>query len=739
MQQLPIFYIFICLCLFSCQSDETHKASEHQPSIDAHSQFKEGQLYHPDHVKVLYPQTPKGDIVDNYFGTTIKAPYRWLEGNNDPMVDAWVDKQAKVATNFLNALPSKKTFQDRLKNLWNFERYDAPQKAGNYYYYRKNDGLQNQSVLYRTKDLYKESAEIELVLDPNKLSDDGTTALMYYWFSKDGRYMAFSTSESGSDWQKIQVMDLNKKEMLADEVNWVRYSNISWYKNGFFYSRYDANEGKDKYSAQNKFHQLYYHQLGQKQDKDELIFADRTHPKYNFSPQVTEDEQFLVIYVTESTSGNGLLYKRLGNTKEYVEPLITNFQDDFEVIANRGSKLVIRTNYKAPNYQLVEIDLKRPDENNWNILVPQMPDVLEDVVVVGRRLVLKYNKDVRHILKVHEIDGRFVGNIKMPDLIGTGTPISISQLWGKKGPNQGTFVLSSFMQPPTSCLFDVQTLKAIIWKAPELDFNAEDFVIEQVFFKYKDRQGDSVRIPMSIVHKKGLKYDGKNPTLLYGYGGFNISVMPRFALSYLPFLEKGGIYAVANIRGGGEYGEKWHKAGTLLNKQNVFDDFIAAAEYLIKHKYTSSQKLAIEGGSNGGLLVGACMTQRPELFRVAIPVVGVLDMLRYHKFTIGRFWATDYGLSENQEQFNNLLSYSPLHNVHETKYPATLIMTGDHDDRVVPAHSYKFAAALQNKQKGQAPIILRVNRKAGHGAGKPTDMRIEEAADKLAFIWFNLL
>jgi prolyl oligopeptidase len=736
MQRLSIIFLFLIITLIGCQTEETSNESTTQ-AIDEHIPKKAGQLYHPDYVKLIYPKTPKGDVVDHYFGTTIKAPYRWLEGSNDPMVDAWVDKQAKVASNYLNALGEKEAFETRLTEVWNFEKYGAPQEAGDYFYFRKNDGLQNQAILYRTKDLLSNS-KIEKVLDPNKLSEDGTVALMYYWFSKNGRYMAFSTSESGSDWQKVQVMDLETNTLLSDEVNWVRYSNVSWYKNGFFYSRYDANEGADKYSAQNEFHQLYYHKLGSKQADDELIFADRTQPKYNFSPQVTEDEQFLIIYVTESTSGNGLVYKRLGKSGEYVEALISNFQHDFEVIVNRGSKLIIRTNYKAPNYQLIEIDLKKPEEKHWNILIPQMPDVLEDVVVVGRRLVLKYNKDVRHILKVHEIDGSFVGNIKMPDIIGTGTPISIDQLWGKKGPNQGSFVLSSYMQAPTSCLFDVQTLKAIVWKAPEIDFNPEAFVIEQVFFKYKDRQGDSVRIPMSIVHKKGLKYDGQNPTLLYGYGGFNISLMPRFALAYLPFLERGGIYAVANIRGGGEYGVKWHEAGTLLNKQNVFDDFIAAAEYLIEKKYSSSEKLAIEGGSNGGLLVGACMTQRPELFRVAIPVVGVLDMLRYHKFTIGRFWATDYGLSENQQDFNNLLSYSPLHNVAETKYPATLIMTGDHDDRVVPAHSYKFAAALQDKQQSHLPIILRVDQKAGHGAGKPTNLRIQEAADKLAFLWFNL-
>ncbi len=730
------FYIILLFFNFSCTEPPSTEKRTEASTIAHQNSHQSGKLRHPDQVKVRYPQTPKGDIVDNYFGTKIKAPYRWLEASNDPMVDAWVDQQADLAQNYLQALPEREAFQKRLEEVWNFERYSAPEKAGVYYYYRKNDGLQNQAVLYQSKTLdNKEQGRI--LLDPNKLSKDGTTALMSYWFSNNGQYMAFCSSESGSDWQKVQVMDLKTNTLLSDEINWVRYSNVSWYKNGFFYSRYEANEGADKYSAKNEFHQLYYHKLGDPQEKDELVFADRTQPKYNFSPYVTEDERFLIIYVTESTSGNGLLFKPLGK-EEYVESLISNFLNDFEVVANRGSKLIVRTNYKAPNYQLIEIDLQKPEEKNWNILIPQMPDVLEDAIVVGNRLVLKYNKDVRHILKVYEIDGEFVGNIQMPEVVGTGTPISIGQLSGKKGENQGAFMLSSYMQPPSACLFDVQTLKAILWQQPKIQFNPEDFVIQQVFFKYKDRQGDSISIPLSIVHKKGLKYDGSNPTLLYGYGGFNISIMPQFALAYLPFLEKGGIYAVANIRGGGEYGEKWHLAGTQLNKQNVFDDFIAAAEYLIDKKYTSAKKLAIEGRSNGGLLVGACMTQRPELFRVALPIVGVLDMLRYHRFTIGRFWASDYGLSEDQQHFNNLLSYSPLHNVAEVEYPATLIMTGDHDDRVVPAHSYKFAAALQAKQQGQNPIILRVDRKAGHGAGKPTAMRIAEAADKLAFIWFNL-
>lgn len=728
-------FFLLTLLLFSCAKEPRKTSKE---SIDKNMETpKTVYLQHPDRVTVRYPETVSTTIVDDYFGIKVPDPYRWLEDNNNPALETWVAAQSKTSSNYLNALPQKEKILTRLTELWDYEKYGTPFHEGNYYYYFYNSGLLNQAILYQCNDLEKLDAA-KILLDPNTLSKDGTTALSGLRFSTDGKFMAFSTAAAGSDWQRIQVLETGTGRILEDIVDWVRYSDIAWYKNGFFYSRFAETLDAQKFTQKNEFHQVWYHKLGTSQKEDALIFADHSHPNYLFNPIVTDDERFLIISTAESTSGNGLLFKRLDKKGSYLEPLISDFLYDFEFVGNRGEKLIFKTNYKAPNYQLIEIDLKKPTEKYWNILVPQMPEVLETATIAGNRLVLQFIKDVRNVLKVYEIDGQFVGNLPLPDLVGEGTPVTISALRGKKSDNIGSFSISSFTLPTTACLFDIQTLQSDIWKQPKLNFNPQDYVTEQVFFKQGSLNGDTVSIPLFITHKKGLNRDGQNPTILYGYGGFNISNMPRFALERLPFLEAGGIYVVANIRGGGEYGEKWHQQGTLLNKQNVFNDFIGAAEYLIANEYTSPHKLAIEGRSNGGLLVGACITQRPELFRVALPIVGVLDMLRYHQFTIGRAWATDYGTSETEAEFKNLHAYSPVHNVIEATYPATMIMTADHDDRVVPAHSYKFSAVLQARQKGNLPILLRIDSNAGHGVGKPTDKLIEEIADKLAFVMFNL-
>jgi prolyl oligopeptidase len=529
-------------------------------------------------------------------------------------------------------------------------------------------------------------------------------------------------------------MDATTGKQLEDKVEWLRYSGVSWYQDGFFYSRYGSNDGKDKYTQKNEFHQVYYHKVGTKQADDELVFADRSYPDRNHGVGVTEDESFLILSVTESTSGNALYYQKATKELEGFIPLVENFENDYSVVGNIGDKLLVYTNYKAPKYQLVAIDVNKPAPKYWEPVIPQTDNVLNSISIIGGKLVALYTKEITNILSVFEMNGKYVGDVKIPNIVGPGAPVTLGGAIGKKDNSEAYFSMSSFIVPNTICKFDVKTLESTVWRAPKVKFNSKDYQIEYTHYKSKD----GTKVPISIIYKKGIKRDGSNPTLLYGYGGFNISIRPRFALKQLPFLEQGGIYAVANIRGGGEKGRAWHEAGTKLNKQNVFDDFIAAAEYLIKEKYTSSEKLGIEGRSNGGLLVGACMTQRPELYKVALPIVGVLDMLHYHQFTIGHFWAADYGRSDDQTQFKNLLSYSPVHNVKAVDYPATMIMTADHDDRVVPAHSFKFGAALQEKHTGQAPILLRIDRKAGHGAGKPTEKQIEEEADKLAFLMFNL-
>ncbi|MCP4442709.1 MAG: S9 family peptidase [Aureispira sp.] len=735
-RSLWLWSSILLFVLWSCDSNKsstTHNTNEESMHENPENSTKINYLKDPNKVKIVYPKTKTVNVSDNYFGQNVKDPYRWLEntgGADSTAIEEWIDAQIKVSSNYLQGLEIRKTLYDRFMEVWNYAKYTAPFKEGKYYYYYKNDGLQSQAVVYQQESIDGKS---KVFIDPNKFSKDGTVALSGLYFSKDGRYAALAVSSSGSDWKSVEIKDVQTNKMLEDKVDWLRYSGVTWFKDGFFYSRYADSDNANKYIQKNEFHQVYYHKLGTKQADDQLVFADRSRPEVGFWADITEDEKFLIVGAWHSTSGNALYYQSLDQPLGNIEPLIEEFDNDFQVIGNTGNTLIVYTNYNAPNYQIIGIDVTKPAKVNWKPIIKEQAQTLANVRILGGKLVCKYIRDVSHELLAFELDGKAIGKIDFPALVSKGIPVSIDGLSGKKSDDLAFYTLTSYTLPTTICKLDLKTLKSEVWKKPELKFNPEGFVVEQKFYKSKD----GTKVPMSIVYKKGLDMNGKNPTILYGYGGFNISLMPSFVLRKLPFLEQGGVYAIANLRGGGEYGKNWHKAGTKLQKQNVFDDFIAAAERLIADKYTSSDKLAIEGGSNGGLLVGACMTQRPDLFRVAIPAVGVLDMLRYHQFTIGRAWSGDYGTSEDEVQFKNLIKYSPVHNVKKIAYPATLVMTADHDDRVVPAHSFKFISELQAKQAGPLPVLIRIDKKAGHGAGTPTKKRIASESDKLAFVLFN--
>lgn len=724
--------VLIVTLLAACQNEDPNNKTSHQMDDYANKNY----LMDPDKVQVEYPESKIEIVRDTYFDVVVEDPYRWLE---EPVseeasadINTWVEAQSKLARNYLDGIRYRDAIAKRLETLYDYERESAPMKEGGKLYFYKNDGLQPQSVLYK-KDAW--DAPEQVFIDPNTFSEDGTISLSGVNFSKDGRYAAYRISESGSDWGTVYVIDTKTGEKLADKVEWLRYSGLSWYKDGFLYSRYGGNTDKDKFIEKNQFHQVYYHKVGTAQTEDELIFADRTQPDRNFGAYSTEDEQYWLLSVTESTSGNALYYKNATDTEAAFTKLVDNFDHDFYVVDNIDDQLLVYTNYMAPKYQLIKIDLNKPDQKNWTSIIPEREDAtLNGVQHIGGKLFARYTKGITNELQAFDFTGKALGMVALPDIISKTAPVTVSGVTGKRDDAEAYFSISSFVLPSTICKLNVNTLQAEVWKQPKVDFDPRDYQIDYVQYPSKD----GTMIPISIIYKKGLHKNGANPTLLYGYGGFNISVLPRFALTRLPFLEKGGVYAVANIRGGGEMGQAWHEAGTKLNKQNVFDDFIAAAEFLIAQKYTSSDHLAIEGRSNGGLLVGACMTQRPDLYKVAFPIVGVLDMMRYHTFTIGHFWAADYGRSDDETQYKNLLGYSPVHNVKPMAYPATMVMTADHDDRVVPAHSFKFGAALQANQQGNAPILLRIDRKAGHGAGKPVTKVIEEEADKLAFLFFNM-
>lgn len=674
--------------------------------------------------QMKYPQTKKTDVVEDYHGKKVADPYRWLEDENAPETKAWVNDQNKVTRSYLERIPFRDDIHRRLTQLWDYEKYSVPFKEGDYYLYYRNPGTQNQSVLYIQQGL---EGNATVLLDPNTFSADGTTSLSLFSVSHDHKYAAYGISKAGSDWNEFYVIELPSGKKLDDKLVNIKFSGAAWYGNGFFYSRFDG--GKDQsLTDKNSNGKLYYHKLGDPQEKDALIYEDPKNPTHMFGAQVTEDEQYLVITVSESTSGNRLYFKNLGKKNAPLVKVTESFEHDYSVVDHINGKLLVLTNNGAPNYRLVAIDPKKPEPAKWTTLIPETKQVLQWVNLMDGKLVAGYLADVKSAVKIYDLSGTFVADIALP---GLGIVGGFSS---RNKESEGFFSFTSFTDPGTIYRYDAKTNTYTPFRKPKTAFDGSAYETRQVFYTGKD----GTRIPLFITLKKGTILTGENPCYLYGYGGFNIPVTPAFSPNVALFLEQGGIYAVANIRGGGEYGTDWHKAGTKLQKQNVFDDFIAAAEYLIAEHYTSSAKLAISGRSNGGLLVGACMTQRPDLFKVALPGVGVLDMLRYHKFTIGYAWATDYGTSDNEEEFEYLYRYSPVHNVRETNYPATLVFTADHDDRVVPAHSYKFISELQAKQAGPEPVLIRIDVNAGHGAGKPLSKTIEEWTDIWAFVFKNL-
>lgn len=675
-----------------------------------------------------YPHARKGDTVDTYFGNKVTDPYRWLEDDNSAETAEWVNAENIVTKDYLSKITFREDLEKRLTEIWNYPKYGVPFKKGDNYFFFKNNGIQNQSVLFMTDDLAKQPM---MLLNPNILAEDGTIALAGLGVSKDGKYLAYSTASGGSDWNEIFVMEIKNRKMLEDRIKWVKFSGISWWKDGFFYSSYDEPKAGGELSAQNQYHKVYYHKLGTPQSNDILIFEDKDHPLRNFYASLSEDKSFLLISESESTSGNSLYAAKITNIENISFTKIADgFDYDYNVVDNIGDQLILKTNHKAPKGMLILTNFNNPGTEHWETLVEEKEDVLEGASIVGGKLFAQYLKDASNVAYFYDMKGNFLSELKLP-AIG-----SLNGFNGEKDDTIAFYGFTSFTYPSSVYKYDLSTNTSELYKTSEVDFDAEIYKTEQVFYKSKD----GTKIPMFIVHKKDLKMDGKNPTMLYGYGGFNISLSPSFSISRAAFLEQGGIFVMVNLRGGGEYGEEWHEGGILMDKQNVFDDFIYAAKYLIAKKYTSSKKLAIIGGSNGGLLVGACMTQQPELFKVAIPIVGVMDMLRYHNFTIGWAWAADYGRSDDSEEmFKYLLAYSPVHNIKKgVDYPATMAITADHDDRVVPAHTFKFMATLQENDGGKNPVLIRVETKAGHGAGKPTEKQIEEAADMYAFIMYNL-
>ena len=676
--------------------------------------------------KISYPETRKTDQTDTYFGTQVADPYRWLENDTSAETAAWVEAQNAVTFAYLDKIPFRQGLKEKLTQIWDYPKYGVPFSKKNLYFYFKNDGMQNQSVLYVQDGL---AGNPRVLLDPNQLSEDGTVALASLSVSGDAKYLAYSVARAGSDWNEIFVLDIATGQNLPDHILWVKFSGMAWKGNGFYYSRYDAPAPGEELSSKNENQRVYYHNLGDDPSKDLLVWEDPANPLRTFGASVTEDERFLIISESESTYGNKLYIKDLSAKNVDYIPIGDSFDYEYGVVDNLGDNLLIITNHMAPRKKAILADIKNPGPAFWQILIPEREQVLEGLYLAGDKIVTQYMQDACHHVYVHDYTGRQLAELSLP---GPGTLGGFSS---EKNRNEAFYAFTSYTYPSTIFKYDVAGNTSEVFRKPEIEFNSDDFVTEQVFFNSKD----GTRVPMFITHKKGLKYNGKNPTLLYGYGGFNVSLTPSFSISRIPFLMNGGIYVVANIRGGGEYGEEWHQAGTKLNKQNVFDDFIAAAEYLIQNKYTSSKKLAVSGGSNGGLLIGAVLNQRPELFAAAVPEVGVMDMLRYHKFTIGWAWASDYGTSEDSEEmFRYLLAYSPIHTIKPgTEYPAVMVTTADHDDRVVPAHSFKYAATLQAAQAGDAPVIIRIESKAGHGAGKPTAKLIEDVSDFWSFIMYN--
>mgnify|MGYP005811096783 CR=1 FL=1 len=677
-------------------------------------------------IEVTVPETAKSEHVDTYWGENVADPYRWLEDDYSEETKAWVTAQNDVTFGFLAQIPFREAVRQRLEEVWNYEKISAPTRYGEYQYYYKNDGLQNQSILYRKKT--GDQAE-ELFLDPNKLSEDGTTSLAGTAFTKDGELFAYAVSVAGSDWRDIYVVQTGSKELLADKIVDAKFTGIAWKGNeGFFYSTYDKPDGS-KLSALTNNHKLYYHKLGTPQSEDKLIFGDDKNPRRYVGAGVTEDGKYLVISAANSTTGNELYVQDLDKPNASILQVVKDMDNNHGIEDHQDGVFIIHTNYRAPNYRLVKMVLAAPDKDQWVDLIPETENVL-NTSTGGGKIFASYLKDALTEVKQFDYAGTLERTVELPGIGSAGG------FYAKKEDKELYYTFTSYITPGSIYKYDIETGKSELYNSPKVQFDPAQYESKQVFYNSKD----GTKIPMIITHKKGLELNGKNPTILYGYGGFSVSLTPSFSIANTVWLENGGVYAVPNLRGGGEYGENWHLAGTKLNKQNVFEDFIAAGEYLIKEGYTSSDFLAHRGGSNGGLLVGAVMAQRPELAGVAIPAVGVLDMLRYHQFTAGAGWAYDYGTAdESEEMYRYLKGYSPLHSLKAgTSYPATLVTTADHDDRVVPAHSFKFAATLQEMHQGDNPVLIRIETNAGHGAGKPTSKQIEEIADIFSFAWYNM-
>lgn len=690
-------------------------------SLTVYSQIKNQQK-----LSMTYPETKTADVKDTYFGTVVADPYRWLEDDRSEETRKWVEAQNVVTQQFMAKIPYRNAIKERLTKLMNYEKYSSPFKEGKYTYFYKNTGLQNQSVLYRQED----GKEAEVFLDPNTFSKDATTSLAGLSFTKDGSMLAYQLSAGGSDWTSIVVMNAADKSLIGDTLLNIKFSGVAWKGNeGFYYSTYDKPTEGSQLSGLTQYHKLYYHKLGTAQKDDLLIFGGEKTPRRYIGAALTEDQRYLVISAANSTSGNELYLQDLGMPNSPIVTVVGDFEKTHDVISNAGNKLYLYTNLNAPNGRIVTVDATNPQQQNWKEFLKETENVLTPSTG-GGKLFANYIKDAVSLVLQYNMEGKLEHRIQLP---GLGTAAGFAS---KKTEKELYYTFTSYVYPPTIFKYNVETGKSEVYKKAGVDFNPANYESKQVFYTSKD----GTKVPMIITYKKGLKLNGKNPTILYGYGGFNVSLTPAFSTANIVLLDQGGVYAVANLRGGGEYGEKWHLAGTKLQKQNVFDDFIAAAEYLISEKYTSKDYLASMGGSNGGLLVGATMTQRPDLFKVAFPAVGVMDMLRYHKFTSGAGWAYDYGTSEDsKEMFEYLYKYSPVHALKAgVNYPATLVTTADHDDRVVPAHSFKFAANLQKNQAGNAPVLIAIQTNAGHGAGKPTDKAIEEIADRWAFMFYNM-
>jgi prolyl oligopeptidase len=680
----------------------------------------------PKEEKMAYPESKKVDTVFDYHGTKVADPYNWLEGDGTDDVKAWIEAQNEFTNNYIDSIPYKGKIFSRLKEIWDYPKYSAPSKKGKYYFFSKNDGLQNQSVVYYQEGL---DGEPKVFLDPNKLSDDGTVALKGLSFSNDNSKVIVSTSQSGSDWQTMEVWDVETQKPLGDKLEWVKFSSGAWQGDGFYYTRYPEPEKGAEFSQASINPSVCYHKIGTPQSEDKVIYNDAENPYRYYGSQVTEDERYLFIYISAGTHGTGILWKDLKDPTSKLETLFEGFDYNYGIVENIDDKILVQTDNGAPKYRLALVDPKNPAPENWKDVLPEGDDLLQGVSTAGGKLFASYLHKAATKVVQYTYEGQKEREVALPTIGSAGG------FDGKKEDTEVFYTFTSFVYPTTIYRYNIESGKSEVYKASEVKFNFDDYEAKQVTYKSKD----GTEVPMFVVHKKGLKLDGNNPTYLYGYGGFNISLTPYFSISRMVLIEKGFVFAMPSLRGGGEFGEDWHKAGMKEKKQNVFDDFIAAAEYLIDNKYTNSKKLAIAGGSNGGLLVGACLTQRPELYKVCLPAVGVLDMLRYHKSTAGWGWMVEYGSADSASDFDYLYKYSPLHNIKDdTKYPATLITTGDHDDRVVPWHSFKFAARLQEAQAGANPIMIRIETKAGHGAGKPTSKIMDEISDIYAFMFNNM-